>query len=164
MEWILVKTLLSLTAVLGLMVGTVFVLKRFVYRSGPNATSLVSIDVVGQASLHPKRSVVVLKVMNKLLVVGMSEQGMQTLSEITDDASIADIEQRMETRPAESRWLTWRKDTQRESAAGKSFTDHFQRYVQQFVQGRPADTDGSTDASWNVPRKPTGRRSKKRPN
>jgi flagellar biosynthetic protein FliO len=81
MEWIFLKMILSLGAVLGLMFGLVYVLKRFVLPGGPAAQQPVTIEVLGRKALQPKKSVVVLKIAERVLVVGLSEQGMQTLTE-----------------------------------------------------------------------------------
>ena len=75
MEWVFVKMMLSLAAVLGVMFGLVFVLKRFVLPGRPSGTARVDIDILGQRSLGPKRSIVVVKVLQQVLVVGLSETG-----------------------------------------------------------------------------------------
>jgi flagellar biosynthetic protein FliO len=85
MEWIFVKMILSLGAVLGLMFGLVYVLKRFVLPGGAAAHQPVTIEVLGRKALQPKKSVVVLKVAERVLVVGLSEQGMQILTELSSD-------------------------------------------------------------------------------
>jgi flagellar protein FliO/FliZ len=85
MEWIFIKMILSLGAVLGLMFGLVYVLKRFVLPGGVAAQQPVVIEVLGRKALQPKKSVVVLKVAERVLVVGLSEQGMQTLTELSSD-------------------------------------------------------------------------------
>ena len=124
MEWILVKTLLSLLAVVALMVGLLLVLKKYVYAGRLGSSSTVEIKVLGQRTLQPKRSVYVLKVMNKLIVVGSSENGLQTLTEIADTESLAEVEEK----------LTWQQD----AVAGKSapFADHLQHYVRSFMRKR----------------------------
>ncbi len=94
MEWLLVKTLLSLAAVLGLMVGVVYVLKKYVYRGAPGGAQEVPVEILGQRSLHPKRSIVVIKVLDTVFVVGMSEQGMQTIGTIENEESLAALEER----------------------------------------------------------------------
>ena len=107
MEWLMVKTLLSLAAVLGLMFGLLFALKRFVYRGRPAGASTVEIEILGQRVLQPKRSVYVLKVMEKVIVVGMTEHGMQALAEVEDvRCANATGEQAEPALPA-SRWMTW---------------------------------------------------------
>ena len=86
MEWIFVKMILSLGAVLALMFGLVYVLKRFVMPGAQRAAQQpVTIEVLGRKALQPKKSVVVLKIADRILVVGMSEQGMQTLTELSSD-------------------------------------------------------------------------------
>ncbi len=92
MEWILLKTLLSLAAVLGLMVGVVYVLKKYVYRGTTGAANAVAVEILGQRTLQPKRSIVVVKVLGSVFVVGMSEQGMQTLGTIDNEESLAALE------------------------------------------------------------------------
>ena len=91
MEWIFLKMLLSLGAVLALMFGLVFVLKRFVVPGGTASGFSVPIQILGRKSLQPKKSIVVLKVAEKILVVGVSEQGIQMLTELAeDDVRVAD--------------------------------------------------------------------------
>jgi flagellar biogenesis protein FliO len=82
MEWVLVKTVLSLACVIGLMLGVVLVLKRFVYGNRSSSSANVEITILGTKVLQPKRSIVVVKVIDKILIVGMSETGMHILSEI----------------------------------------------------------------------------------
>jgi flagellar biogenesis protein FliO len=91
MEWVLVKTLLSLAAVLGLMVGLVFLLRKFLSIGGRVSSSEIDIRVLGTRTLQPKRSVCVIGVLNKVLVVGISEQGMHTLTEFAPDEVPAEI-------------------------------------------------------------------------
>ncbi len=85
MEWMFLKMLLSLGAVLALMFGLVFVLKRFVLPGGTAADISVPVQVLGRKSLQPKKSVVILKVAERILVVGVSDQGMHMLTELTED-------------------------------------------------------------------------------
>ena len=84
MGWVLLKTLASLVAVLGLMFGLVVVMKKYMYGFQAARSSLISVDVLGQRLVQPKRSVVVVKVLNKIMIVGMTEAGMTSLGEIND--------------------------------------------------------------------------------
>jgi len=81
MEWIFVKMILSLGAVLALMFGMMYVLKRFVVPGAQTPGQRIDIEVLGRKALQPKKSVVVLKIADRVVVVGMSDQGMQTLTE-----------------------------------------------------------------------------------
>ena len=85
MEWVVAKMVLSLGAVLLLMYGLVYVLKRFVAPGAAGAHQEISIDIIGRRALQPKKSVVVMKVAGKVLVVGMTEHGMQTLAELAEE-------------------------------------------------------------------------------
>ncbi|HCV44148.1 MAG TPA: hypothetical protein DGH68_11740 [Bacteroidetes bacterium] len=98
MEWMLVKTLFSLAAVLVLMAGIVFVMKKYVYKGQTSNGSVVSVDVLGHRLLTPKRSVQVIKVLNKIIVVGVTEGGMTSLGEIDDEDILREIGERMEDR------------------------------------------------------------------
>jgi len=94
----LVKTLFSLAAVLVLMAGIVFVMKKYVYKGQTSNGSVVSVDVLGHRLLTPKRSVQVIKVLNKIIVVGVTEGGMTSLGEIDDEDILREIGERMEDR------------------------------------------------------------------
>lgn len=100
MEWIVVKTLLSLAAVLGLMIAVVVVMKKFLFGGHVSSSSVVEMSVIGTMTLHPKRSIAVIKVMNKILIVGISEDGMQTLGEVTDPAVLASLDAKLEATTA----------------------------------------------------------------
>jgi flagellar biogenesis protein FliO len=116
MEWMLVKTLLSLFAVLALMAGIVLVMKKYVYKGQTPASSVVSVDVLGHRMLTPKRSVHVLKILNKILVVGVTEGGMTSLGEIDDEVILREISGRMEDRV---------------NSPG-NFSDYVQKYMRSF--------------------------------
>jgi flagellar biogenesis protein FliO len=87
-----IKTLLSLGAVLALMLGLAFLLKKYVYRTGTAPTDRVQVDLLGQRSFGPRRSVYVLRVLDRVLVVGMSEHGMHPLAELpAQDGEVAAV-------------------------------------------------------------------------
>jgi flagellar protein FliO/FliZ len=89
MEWMLIKTLGSLVAVLALMGGLAFVVRRYGFRPGVRRREGIEIEILGSRSLGPRRSVQVLRVMNRIIVVGVSDHGMQTLSEMTDEVGLS---------------------------------------------------------------------------
>jgi flagellar biogenesis protein FliO len=89
MGWLLVKTVLSLLAVVGLMGVVMVVMKRFVYGRSRKASAAVEVELLGSRVLQPKRSVFVLRVLDAVFVVGSSEEGLQTLARIGDSRSRA---------------------------------------------------------------------------
>lgn len=125
MEWILFKTMLSLAAVLALMVGVVVALKRYVYRGTATGGQAVPVEILGQRSLHPKRSIVVVKVLDLVLVVGMSEQGLQTLGTIDSEEALAEIAGKLSGEQAPSRWMSW-KNIGDDVKGLSSFAGHLQ--------------------------------------
>lgn len=98
MEWVVVKTLLSLAAVLALMGAVVFVMKRFLLGGRSSSSHIVEMRVLGTMMLQPKRVISVVKVMNKVLILGVSEHGMQTLGELNDERSLQQIADKLAAR------------------------------------------------------------------
>ncbi len=98
MEWVVVKTLLSLAAVLALMGAVVFVMKRFMLGGRSSSSHIVEMRVLGTMMLQPKRVISVVKVMNKVLILGVSEHGMQTLGELNDERSLQQIADKLAAR------------------------------------------------------------------
>jgi flagellar protein FliO/FliZ len=105
MEWIVAKTLLSLAAVIALMVGVVFVMKKYMLGTQAGSSALIDMKVIGTMVLQPKRTVSVLKVMDKILIIGVTEDGMRTLGEINDVKSLAHIEEKLTAQPAQRKWF-----------------------------------------------------------
>lgn len=116
MEWIVVKSLLSLGAVILLMIGVVFVMKKFVYGRQSSSSQIVEMKVIGTLMIQPKRSVSVIKVMDTIFVIGVSEDGMQSLGEISDAKSLSQIDERLAGESAQGGWFT-RKSSQSTSVS-----------------------------------------------
>jgi flagellar biogenesis protein FliO len=140
MEWILVKTMLSLAAVLALMVGVVLALKKYVYRGTAAGGQTVPVEILGQRSLHPKRSILVVKVLDAIFVVGMSEQGLQTLGRIEDAESLAEIDAKLSVERPPARWLTW-KHAGGDTKGFATFAGHLQESLKTVL--RRQDTKAS---------------------
>lgn len=85
MEGILLRMVLSLSAVLALMVGLMYLVKRFVLPGTGPVRMPVQVEVLGKRALQPKKSIVVVRVAGKVLVLGLSEHGIQTLTALTDE-------------------------------------------------------------------------------
>ena len=119
MEWMLVKTLFSLVAVLGFMAAIVIFMKKYVYKGQVPGSSLVTIDVLGQRSLAPKRSVHVLRVLNKVMVVGITEGGMSSLGEINDLESLKQLDAILDQRTVPANGFTNYMEKYLRSLSGK---------------------------------------------
>jgi flagellar biogenesis protein FliO len=127
MGWVLLKTLASLVAVLGLMFGLVIVMKKYLYGFQAAKSSLVSVDVIGQRLIQPKRSVFVVKVLNKILILGITEEGMTSLGEIEDASILHWIDTTIaESDNSSAALLARRKSGQ---ASGGAFADYLVRNI-----------------------------------
>jgi flagellar biogenesis protein FliO len=122
MTWLLVKTILSLLAVLGLMIAIAWAVKKYVLEGRARGSDVVDIEVLGQRTLQPKRSIFVLKILNKILVVGASEEGMKILTEIDDDDILRQLTAARLQDETGFEGLSRRSD--REATAPKSFADY----------------------------------------
>jgi flagellar biogenesis protein FliO len=88
MELALLKTAASLVAVLGLMALVVIGLRKLLNVGLAGNGDVVDIEILSRKSIHPKRALYVVKVLNKLIVLSSTEHGITSLAEITDAAVI----------------------------------------------------------------------------
>jgi flagellar biosynthetic protein FliO len=85
MEGVFLRMVLSLSAVLALMIGLMYLVKRFVLPGSSSPRSAVQVEVLGRRALQPKKSIFVVRVAGKVLVLGVSEHGMQALTELSEE-------------------------------------------------------------------------------
>lgn len=121
MEWIVLRTLMSLAAIIALMLGLAYLGKKYLNAGKGARRSLVDVEVLGHRSLQPRTSVYVIKVLNRVIVVGTSEHGMQTLSEMSDPGTLASVEEKITAGTPPGRWFP---GANAEAAGGnRSFAD-----------------------------------------
>jgi len=114
MEWIAFKAILSLIFVILLMGIVLYLMKKYLFGKTTMATfSGIDMQVIGILSLHPKKTIHVIKILNKYFIVGVTEQSIHLISEISDDESI--------------RLLTNFEQTQYRSS--KHFAEYFTEYL-----------------------------------
>lgn len=82
--WSFVKMLLSLAVVIGLMVGALYLMRRYVLPSSPAADGAAVIRVVASRPLGPKNSLVLVDVLGQIVLLGVSGQQIAALTAITD--------------------------------------------------------------------------------
>ncbi len=121
MEWIVLRTLVSLAAIIALMLGLAYLGKRYLHAGKGARRSLVDVEILGHRSLQPRTSVYVIKVLNRVIVVGTSEHGMQTLSEMSDPETLASVESKIIAGTPPGHWFP---GTNADVAGGtRSFSD-----------------------------------------
>jgi flagellar biogenesis protein FliO len=131
MEWIVVKTLLSLIAVLGLMAGVLLVVKKMFYGDQSSKSSLVDIQVLGYRALQPKRSLYVLKVLNRVYVVGSSENGIHAIGEFEHQVALEETPEKQKYNPGFPQWLALLRLAKR--GDGRAFADQLTKETKPFV-------------------------------
>lgn len=82
--WSFVKMLASLAMVIGLMIGALYLVKRYFHKSPAAADSTSVIRVVASHHLGPKNSLVLVDVLGQLVLLGVSGQQIANLTAITD--------------------------------------------------------------------------------
>jgi len=104
MDGMILRSVLSLGAILALMLGLTWVARRYLRAGKGPRRQVVDVELLGQRSLQPRSAVYVLKVLNRVIVVGTSEHGMQPLAEMSDPETLAAVEDASLSRPP-SRWF-----------------------------------------------------------
>lgn len=87
----LFKMLLALAVVLGLMVGTVYILKNILGRTRPGADTGEAIKILAVKSLGPRSSIMIIETLGKVTVVGVAGGQMQALTTVDDPEALAKI-------------------------------------------------------------------------
>ncbi len=82
MEWLWIKALFSLLLVVGLIGGTLWALKKFSSFGKPAGDTRLAMNIIGTLHLQPKRAVYAIQVENKILLVGVTDHSITTLSEM----------------------------------------------------------------------------------
>ncbi len=127
MESIVIKSFLSLAAVLGLMFLIVFILRKYMGIGRNEGASVVSIDVLGTRTFHPRRSIYVLRVLNKILVVGVTDGAMHTLSEIDDEKSLKELDEKVSSDDLIPGWFSRKRNE--DKYPNQSFATFLSKYV-----------------------------------
>ena len=84
----------SLVLVVLLAFAVLFFVKKFVYKdfTGFSKKTNLSFKIISQVSLLPKKYIFLVKVFDRILVVGVTDATINVLSEISDKGLIDDIE------------------------------------------------------------------------
>jgi flagellar protein FliO/FliZ len=85
------KMIFALAIVLGLLVGVMYFVKRFMGQAGPATDNKALINIISSKYLGPKSSIVLVEVLDQIIVVGITAQQMTTLSCIDDPLAVAKI-------------------------------------------------------------------------
>lgn len=84
----ILKMLSALALVLGLMVAALYVLRKFMNTTGGAVEGDEFVKIVSTRYLGPKSSIVILDVLGRVIVVGVTNQQIALLTEIEDRESL----------------------------------------------------------------------------
>ncbi len=84
----ILKMLSALALVLGLMVAALYVLKKFMNKTGGGVEGDEFVKIISTRYLGPKSSIVILDVLGRVIVVGVTNQQIAPLAEIEDRESL----------------------------------------------------------------------------
>ena len=96
MDWLILKTFLTLVFIVALMFGILFVVRKYLYVKPHFADD--NLKVLTSLHLQPKKAVYLVKVFNKVMLVGVSDNSIAALGEITDSEVLHKLESTESTR------------------------------------------------------------------
>ncbi len=90
MDWLIVKTFLTMLVVVGMMFGLLVVVRKFFYAKPRFVND--NLKVLSSMSLQPKKSIYLVKVFDRVMLVGVSDNSIASLGEITDGEVLQKLE------------------------------------------------------------------------
>ncbi len=88
---VLIRLLVSLIIIAGLIYGTVFALRYFAKKGTEKPTAERLIQVIDKATLDSKRSVYIVKVIDRLMIIGVGGENVTMLGEIRDESVVESV-------------------------------------------------------------------------
>jgi flagellar biogenesis protein FliO len=122
----------SILAALAFVIVIILGLARLFIRKSPYVMTGIpreAVDVLGRRTLDPRNSVYVVQVGSKILLLGSSAAGMNTLSEITDPIEVATLTSlcraEQSKRPDVSHWLAGIFRREAKPVSNRNFAERF---------------------------------------
>jgi len=84
----ILNTFFSLLLIVAVLAGILFYVKKLALKYSKNKFNSTGVEILSKIPLQPKTNLFVVKVYNKKLLIGVSENSIQTLAEITDEGDI----------------------------------------------------------------------------
>lgn len=88
MGWLVVRTILTLILILALIFGLVYLFKKYFQNKLPGFSESRWVQVLGRAPLGPKQAVVLIKIADRVLLLGVTENSVSSLAEFTGDSNV----------------------------------------------------------------------------
>ena len=98
--WMLFKTIGILFLIIILILLLVFLLKKYVFRSSLRGKESDWIQILGQVQIQPKKFLTLVKVLDRVILVGMTDSSMVSLAEFEDLEKIEPLLETITRKPA----------------------------------------------------------------
>lgn len=89
--WSFFKMLAALAIVIALMIVAMVVIKKYFFRALPKTNGSALINILSTRHLSPKNSLLLIEVLGQVILVGVSNQQIAMLSQISDTAALEKI-------------------------------------------------------------------------
>ncbi len=99
MGWLLLKTIGFLVLIIALIVVSVYLLKKYVFTGTSRVKDSDWLQVLAQTQIQPKKSLALVKVLDRVVLIGMSDASIQTLAEFENLSSIQSYLEKFEANP-----------------------------------------------------------------
>lgn len=86
--WSFFKMLASLAVVIALMIGAMYLLKKYFYQPSAAINGNAMIRIISTCHLNPKNSILLVDVLGQVMLLGVSNHQMSILGTITDPEAL----------------------------------------------------------------------------
>lgn len=83
--------LASLSVVIALMIGAMYLLKKYFYQPSATINGSAMVRIISTCHLGPKNSILMVDVLGQLMLLGVSNHQMSILGTITDPEALANF-------------------------------------------------------------------------
>ncbi len=93
MTWMVLKTAGLLIVIVALIVLTLSLLRRVIRPAGRGASGQGALQVIGTLFLEPKKGIYLVKVVDRLLILGVTEGNISILEKVAEKSEMEKMEQ-----------------------------------------------------------------------
>ena len=105
MTWLFFKTMGLLVVIIFLIFLSVYLIKKYVFHPNSGTGESGWIRVIGQTQIHPKNILTLVKVLDKIILLGSTDTNVENLAEFNNIPEIQPFLDRMGKKPG-----TWREN------------------------------------------------------
>jgi flagellar biosynthetic protein FliO len=89
--WSFIKMLTALAVVIAMMIGAMYLLKKYFYQSPASVNGNAMISIVSTCYLSPKNSILLIEVLGQFMLLGVSNHQLSTLGAISDPEVLSNL-------------------------------------------------------------------------